>query len=152
MCLYGWCCGYLLPRGRCVPLTCQCDVELLQEAGLSGVAREKSKADWVGTHLTVDLCLCGENTRVWRVARKGLWVLCRVCMHLPKLCHSGLTHHAQAGGAAVAVVIDQLEKHSAYKTQKNENSACCRHPAKAFIPRSQCWITQRCKSARFSLN
>lgn len=42
-----------------MPLTCQFAVELLQEAGLSGVAGEKSKADWVGTHLMVDLCLCG---------------------------------------------------------------------------------------------
>lgn len=42
-----------------MPLTCQFAVELLQEAGLSGVAGEKSKADWVGKHLMVDLCLCG---------------------------------------------------------------------------------------------
>lgn len=41
------------------PLTCQFAVELLQEAGLSGVAGEKNKADWVGTRLMVDLYLCG---------------------------------------------------------------------------------------------
>lgn len=51
--------GMLLYLGCCVPLICQFAVELLQEAGLSGVAGEKSKADWVGTHLMVDLCLCG---------------------------------------------------------------------------------------------
>lgn len=45
-----------------MPLICQCDVELLQEAGLSGVAGEKSKADWVGTRLMVDSCLCGGKT------------------------------------------------------------------------------------------
>lgn len=49
----------VLYLGCCVPLTCQFAVELLQEAGLSGVAGEKSKADWVGTRLMVDLCLCG---------------------------------------------------------------------------------------------
>lgn len=42
--------------GCCLPLTCQFAVKLLQEAGLSG---EKSKADWVGTRLMVDLWLCG---------------------------------------------------------------------------------------------
>lgn len=51
--------GDVLYLGCCVPLTCQFAVELLQEAGLSGVAGEKSKADWVGTRLMVDLCLCG---------------------------------------------------------------------------------------------
>lgn len=42
-----------------MPLTSQFAVELLQEAGLSGVAGEKNKADWVGTRLMVDLYLCG---------------------------------------------------------------------------------------------
>lgn len=42
-----------------MPLICQFAVELLQEAGLSGVEGQKSKDDWVGTRLTVDLCLCG---------------------------------------------------------------------------------------------
>lgn len=42
-----------------MPLTSQFAVELLQEAGLSGVAGEKNKADWVGTRLTVNLYLCG---------------------------------------------------------------------------------------------
>lgn len=57
------CCSLMfwdvLYLGCCVPLICQFAVELLQEAGLSGVAGEKSKADWVGTRLMVDLCLCG---------------------------------------------------------------------------------------------
>lgn len=51
--------GVVLNLGCCVPLTSQFAVELLQEAGLSGVAGEKSKADWVGTHLMMDLYLCG---------------------------------------------------------------------------------------------
>lgn len=58
-CVSVWCCGMCCDLGCCVPLTCQFAVELLQEAGLSGVAGEKSKADWVGTRLMVDLCLCG---------------------------------------------------------------------------------------------
>lgn len=49
-----------------MPLTCQFAVELLQEAGLSGVAGEKNKADWVGTRLMVDLYLCGGGGGVGR--------------------------------------------------------------------------------------
>lgn len=52
---------WMLSLGCSVPLMCQFAVELLQEAGLSGVAGEKSKADWVGTRLMVDLCLCDGN-------------------------------------------------------------------------------------------
>lgn len=79
----------VLYLGCCVPLTCQFAVELLQEAGLSGVAGEKSKADWVGTRLMVDLCLCGgkkKNNEYVKSCMKGLWVfLCKACMHLPKI-------------------------------------------------------------------
>lgn len=38
-------------RAAVCPLTCQFAVELLQEAGLSGVEGQKNKADWVGTLL-----------------------------------------------------------------------------------------------------
>lgn len=58
-----------------MPLTSQFAVELLQEAGLSGVAGEKNKADWVGTRLMVDLYLCGggkkKKTNV-RICMKGV--------------------------------------------------------------------------------
>lgn len=64
-----------------MPLTCQFAVKLLQEAGLSG---EKSKADWVGTRLMVDLCLCGGGKKgIFKVGfeelhERGFWVfLCK---------------------------------------------------------------------------
>lgn len=52
---FGTCCI----RAAVCPLTCQFAVELLQEAGLSGVEGQKNKADWVGTRLMSGLCLCG---------------------------------------------------------------------------------------------
>lgn len=52
---FGTCCV----RAAVCPLTCQFAVELLQEAGLSGVEGQKNKADWVGTRLMSGLCLCG---------------------------------------------------------------------------------------------
>lgn len=55
-----------------MPLTCQFAVELLQEAGLSGVAGEKSKADWVGTRLMVDLCLCGGKNDYVKSCMRGV--------------------------------------------------------------------------------
>lgn len=75
-CVSVWCCGMCCDLGCCVPLTCQFAVELLQEAGLSGVAGEKSKADWVGTRLMVDLCLCGGGGGMWRAAWKGCGYSC----------------------------------------------------------------------------
>lgn len=71
-CVSVWCFGDVLYLGCCVPLICQCAVELLQEAGLSGVAGEKSKADWVGTRLMVDLCLCGGKTECAKSCMKGV--------------------------------------------------------------------------------
>lgn len=62
---------------------CQCAVELLQEAGLSGVAGEKSKADWVGTRLMVDLCLCGGKTEYVRSCMKGLVGIPVHSLHAP---------------------------------------------------------------------
>lgn len=50
---FGTCCV----RAAVCPLTCQFAVELLQEAGLSGVEGQKNKADWVGTRLMSGLCL-----------------------------------------------------------------------------------------------
>lgn len=53
------CLGTCCIRAAVCPLTCQFAVELLQEAGLSGVEGQKNKADWVGTRLMSGLCLCG---------------------------------------------------------------------------------------------
>lgn len=73
----------MLYLGCCVPLICQFAVELLQEAGLSGVAGEKSKADWVGTRLTVDLCLCGG--KYVKSCMKGVVGIPVQSLHAPSL-------------------------------------------------------------------
>lgn len=66
-----------------MPLTCQFAVELLQEAGLSGVAGEKSKADWVGTRLMVDLCLCGGKKKNVKLHERGFVGIPVQSLHAP---------------------------------------------------------------------
>lgn len=75
---FGTCCA----RAAVCPLTCQFAVELLQEAGLSGVEGQKNKADWVGTRLMSGLCLCGGGRK--KKKKKGTSCMKRGCgcMHL----------------------------------------------------------------------
>lgn len=80
-----------------MPLTCQFAVELLQEAGLSGVAGEKNKADWVGTRLMVDLYLCDGKNECVRSCMRGVVGISVQSLHAPSknLNDSRFEPHAQ---------------------------------------------------------